>query len=345
MRAFGVLHILLLIGAASVCIGGLNMGAMSQTAPPTAQPTPPSPPPSSTPAPTPPPEYGASVPSDKRVTGGLNPTFPISRVPVEERVSRRLIYLQQFVAPMYRKPTDKELSFLEPAADVRAKFQDVLRTPRTGILRLIPDLGCAVSDRVVNAAEECLKYSLPGAGNSYSFRIGNYRIKQLSDLSFNGKSFRIDGQFMHGIMVDLGRVSIADVTLLTPGLKLLTDFTPSTTFMDIVESDRSFGLGVEKDGYRYAKSADVRLGDTYVLRNIAFRGKMIRAVNGISYNELDYDKRKDVTVAFTVAAIDPDGGVTIVWKMLDERESPKLKLPKKDDKDNDSDKDDEAEGN
>jgi hypothetical protein len=49
-----------------------------------------------------------------------------------------------------------------------------------------------------------------------------------------------------------------------------------------------------------------------------------RAVRGISYNELDFDKRRDVIVAFRVVRMDPDGSISILWKQLADGESPKL---------------------
>lgn len=66
---------------------------------------------------------------------------------------------------------------------------------------------------------------------------------------------------------------------------------------------------------------------TYALRAVAYRGKVIRSMAGIRYNELEYDRRRDVIVAFRVVDMDSEG-VTIVWRKLADIESPKIKMPK-----------------
>ncbi len=86
--------------------------------------------------------------------------------------------------------------------------------------------------------------------------------------------------------------------------------------------------GYEKDKFTYASILDVTPDTTYVMRSIAYRGVSARNVNGIVFNELDFDKRKDVVIAFRVVQVNEGKDVTIIWKELDDNKAPKLEAPK-----------------
>lgn len=193
----------------------------------------------------------------------------------------------------------------------------------------MPDAGCAPNDLVVNAKEECLKYSMPGAGNSFSFRSESHRIRHLADLTLFGDKLRITGVFMHGMMAEIGDVPIETITLSAPGMRFLSAFAPSTNADSVVAMDNKLAAGIVDDGFRYAKELAVLENSTYVMRSVAYRGKLVRSARGIPYNELDYDKREDIIVAFRVVERGDDGSVTIVWKQLTDLESPRIKLPKR----------------
>ena len=68
------------------------------------------------------------------------------------------------------------------------------------------------------------------------------------------------------------------------------------------------------------------------MRSIAYKGSYYRAIDGFLYDELDFDKRKDVTVAFRIIRRDEES-VTIIWKQLAEKDSPKVKRKDKEDSD------------
>jgi hypothetical protein len=237
--------------------------------------------------------------------------------------------LQRFVAPIYRKPTSKELAVVGPSTTVLQKYSAFLSQPNTGVFKLLPDAGCASNERVISAKEDCIKYSMPGAANSFSFRTESYRIRHLADLTLDGGDLRIPGIFMHAMMTNIGDVPIEDISLASPGLQGLTSFVPSTKAEDVVEIDAQYSKGVENSGFLYLKQTAAEINSTYAFRVVAYRGKVVRSANGVPYNELDFDKRKDVIVTFRVVQKgEEDGSVTIVWKQLAEAEAPKIKFPK-----------------
>lgn len=285
--------------------------------------------PQSTPAPTPQPQItpqpirmGQQAVDTRRLQ-----SFSLNPLSESDRLASKIVQLQRLVAPLYRKPTSKELLEVAPSGEMLAKYADLLRQPNTGIFKLVPDTGCAPNMRVVSAREDCLRYSMPGAANSYSFRTENYRIKHLADITFDGDELTVTGLFMHGLVTKLGDLPVESVGLSTNGLKFIVDFKPSNSADDVRLIDDSFAKGIEVKGFRYAKASPAEENMTYAYRGVAYRGKLVRSADGVMYNELDYDKREDVIVAFRIVEKAMDGSITIVWKQLAEYESPRIKMP------------------
>ena len=127
-------------------------------------------------------------------------------------------------------------------------------------------------------------------------------------------------------MADIGDVAIEDVTLDTRGIKYLLEFEPVADSEHFTRTEDMIIKGIERDGFLYRKGHLVKENSTYVLRSIAYRGKYMRSVDGVPYDELEFDKRRDVIVAFQVVEKDAAGNVTIVWKRLRDVEAPKLKI-------------------
>jgi hypothetical protein len=246
----------------------------------------------------------------------------------DSRVERKLRYLQKAVEPLYRKPTDKELKAVEPRRELFERYAEFLRQPNTGLTKLIDDQGCADSTRVVVATDACLQYTMPGGGSSFSFRTENYRIARLSDIMFTSNSFQASGVLLHGIFVNLGDAPLESVNLQTTGMKYLVEFQPEPDYNKGRQIDRQLTSGIRRDGFLYRRGLYMVDGATFALRSIAYGGKYFRAVDRVTYNEFDYDKRRDVIVTFRVVEKDDAGNVTILWKVLREKDSPDIKREK-----------------
>lgn len=246
-----------------------------------------------------------------------------------QAIALRQLLVQKYAQPLYRKPTNSELEILAPDADVVSKYKEFLGKKNKGIFKLVADAGCSGNSKVVVATEECLKYTMPGSGNSYSFRIGNYRIRHLSDLMLANGHFQIPGILMHGMMTKLGNFPIESVSLQTNGLEFLKEFKPSDDFESAMAIEKIAMMGLERDGFTYSRSLLVEENATYAIRVVAYDGTVMRAVPGASYNEMDFDRRRDITVVFRVVKKDPDGSATVVWTELSDVDAPKLKLPEK----------------
>lgn len=244
---------------------------------------------------------------------------------IDRQIEWKLTFLKKNIEPLYRKPTEKELKAIEPSRELFTKYAEFLRQPNTGLTKLIDDKGCAKNTKVVVATDNCLQYSMPGAGSSFSFRAENYRIARLADLTFTDKSFQASGVLLHGIFVNLGGVPIESVDLQTRGMKYLTEFQPEPDYNKGRAIDQQLMRGIRRDGFLYRRGFYMVENATFALRSIAYGGKYFRAIQGITYNEFDYDKRRDVIVTFRVVEKDAAGNVTILWKVLQEKDSPRVK--------------------
>jgi hypothetical protein len=211
---------------------------------------------------------------------------------------RRMLVLRKAVEPLYRKPSAKELKAIAPSAELRNKYAEFLRQPNTGLTKLINDRGCSENTKVVVVSDECLQYTMPGSGSSFSFRTQNYRIPRLADITFTNNSFQATGAILHGIFVKLGDVPLESVTLETESMKYLVDFQPETDYEKARQIDLELSEGVEQNGFLYRRGFYAVENTTYALRSIAYGGKFYRAVQGVTYNEFDFDRRKDVIVIF-----------------------------------------------
>lgn len=247
-----------------------------------------------------------------------------SEVPAQ-RLESKLSALNRLTHPLYRKATKEELRKIAPNPHLFQKYAAFLRQDETGLTRLLPDAGCAESTRVVVATKECLAYTMPGAGYAYSFREDNYRIPRLADIIFTENSFQASGVLLHGIFVKLGDVPLETVGLQTAGMKYLVDFQPEPNYDRAKLISEKLSEGVETDGFFYRRGLNAEDDTVYALRSIAYRGRYLRAIRGITYNEFAYDKRRDIIVAFRIVERGADDSVTILWKILSEKKSPKIK--------------------
>lgn len=322
----------------------LCVASFAQKAPPATAPAPnPQPPPK--PA-SPPPQQTQQMPSSPMLGNRsrldslmLNSGFHDPNEPPtlsdSEMVSLRLTMLHKYAAPLYRKPTKEELEPVTPSPGLLEKYRESLQRPDTGLFKLVPDSGCAENSKVVTASEVCMKYTFPGAGNSYSFRVKNYRIRQLADVTFSDANLVITGALTHGIFVNLGDVPLSEVSLQTASLKYLIDFQTSTGFKEANTVNESLAKGVKQNGFLYARSLPAIENNTYALRSIAYRGRVMTSIKGIPYNELDFDRRRDIVVVFRIVQKDADGSISILWSQLSDKEAPKIKPERGDDKDKD----------
>lgn len=266
--------------------------------------------------------------SNSTVIRDSNSTFDQLRALEIERKKEELPVnnpLNELKRIIYRKPNKVETQILSPSLSLLKKYAVFLRQPDVGMVKLNGDTSCIENSEILVAKETCLSYAFPGAGTAYSFRTESYRLPRLADLILSNGALKIDGVMQHGIMVSLGNIPLQDVTLQTKGLKYLLDFKPVETVESLLKIDSELSKGIKADGFLYRLGFYAHNQTTFALRSIAYKGKYMRSVEGILYNELDFDKRKDILVAFQVVETDTNSNITILWKILSQGTAPSLK--------------------
>lgn len=229
------------------------------------------------------------------------------------------------IRPLYRKPTPAELTLMDPGDSLRRDLEEFLTEKYTGIVKMVADKGCEAKFNVNVASPHCEKYGLPGAGAAFSFRKASHWLRRLSDLGFDGERFiTTPGELIHGILVNIGDVPISRV-------KATTEYATLAGFEPVADEDLADAFsGLLKKGIRdgerlYSSSLPVKKNTTFLLRSIAYRAEYFRTVEGVEYDEMEFDTRKDVIVAFRVVGFEPDESVIFAWKEFERKDSPRLK--------------------
>jgi hypothetical protein len=229
---------------------------------------------------------------------------------------------------IYRRPSNDETEILAVSEPLLNKYAAFLRGPNTGIVKLNAESSCISETDVIVASEKCLEFKMPGAGTAYSFRNLSYRIPRLADVILVDGTFMTGGVFQQVIMTEIGDVPFESVTLGSPAMKYLVELKPVRDNVEFMRFNDELINGIQANGILYSKIRAVKENTVYVLRSIAYRGQFLRSIDGVQYDELDFDKRRDIIVALRVADIDDAGNVTIAWKRLKDSEAPRLKILK-----------------
>ena len=236
--------------------------------------------------------------------------------------------------PLTKEEKEKIKKITSPSEEDLAKYKNFLKQPETGIFRLLPDYDCE-SKHLVRLDGNCANFV--SNAWAYSFRWKYYSDITWHDLSFKNNALVSDGFFSQGLMVSLGDVPIENLSPTGGGVKYLFDFKPETEFAAVRKQHEQIKKGFDDGDYFYSNKLEVTENTTYAVRVIAYkykdkaqRGFLRRGEKSFTY--LEFDKRKDMIVAFRIIRKNDDksddGGLTIVWKELQEIKPPTIVFQK-----------------
>ncbi len=253
-------------------------------------------------------------------------------------LSRAMSIRPELSTPRNKRLTSEERRRVKIATkvskEVKNQYRNFLKQSNTGIFRLFPDFGCETKN-VIRVDGDCKDF-IPGRW-AYSFRLKSYSNKTFHDISFKKDKFIVKSLLTQGILVDLGDSSIDDISLDQKSLEYLVNFVPANDRKKASEQYKELSVGVEKNGFKYSNNLTVKEDTTYALRLIAYKYKDEYSTRlwqkniGKATDEerkffgIQYDKRNDSIFLFRIVKkSDDDAGITIIWKRLSKKKSPKL---------------------
>lgn len=220
------------------------------------------------------------------------------------------------------KETLKEIGLYAADAD---KYGDFLKKNRLKALMLAPNGNCDENAKSIDVKDPCIKYPVPGLGGAYSFRIGEYREKFLSDLVFTGENFAVAGYMTQGIITKLGQIPLTEADLKKKDLDFIQNLNPKMKSDEAKNLYDKLLIGIEVKGRTYTNRIKVEEGNTYVLRSIAYNAPISPETGQKTFYQFHFDPREDIIIAFQVFKKYSDGNILVFWKEWKRKAAPNLK--------------------
>ena len=194
-----------------------------------------------------------------------------------------------------------EKVFLAPTEEDRNAYAEFLRTPDTGIFRLLPRE--TYDD---NANRDRQRIVTRGGGAYYSFTRLTHEYGYGSDIELSqGQLTTGFAGLDYGLLTNIGDVPLENVSLETPAANVFAAYNPPSEEPKIRLEQRRFQMGADVQGISANRTVPMKLNSTYVVRSLNYR-------------------ESDVLVAFRVVRIDSDKSAIILWKLLKKFPAPQV---------------------
>lgn len=248
-----------------------------------------------------------------------NTVFDAKTTPPDEA---NVINGERKAFPFKQKLTKEQKKYLSPEQTDLARYSSFLAQPKTGLFKLFPDAGCERNANLLRADKECLSW-IPNSA-FYSFREREHTTEYLADIRLEKDFLISDGVLAHGILVALGKIPLENVTLDNAGMNFLVNYQPEQVDIGAYKQFVQITKGVRSGDFLYKNTLRADADTTYALRVIAYRGRFLQTFRGFRFNMLDGDERSDLTLAFRIIRKSEDGSISLLWKELQRKNSPKL---------------------
>lgn len=212
------------------------------------------------------------------------------------------------LAQFYGKLSKEQKKRITPSNENLIRYREFLKISKTGAVKILPNPKCNL--RIVSADDlKCAQaLPIPGMGSWYSFIKESHSASFRPDISLVNKRMFVG--FVgnpSGLIVDLGDVEINSVNLNTAEVCLLNDFSPTKYYSEISKQRERFARGFERQGKFYKPDVLAKLNTVYAMRSTVYY--KLRHFRFVYYFD-------DITLAFRIVDIDPEGAITLIWKEL-----------------------------
>lgn len=203
-------------------------------------------------------------------------------------------------APPYVSPsklTDEQKSLLKASPQDEASFAKFLSHSNTGIIRLLPR----------EKYDHTVQMPLKGGGAYYSFSKLSHEASPWSDIKFQEGRLHVGvNELTLGVITMLKDAPLENLDLDNPAVKFISQLALPANYADYQDHVLKHRSGFQADGNTYHSVLPAQLNVTYLLRSTIYN-------------------RADSVIAFRLLRRDSDGGVTLLWKLLNKLPVKKLK--------------------
>lgn len=224
------------------------------------------------------------------------------------------------------KPSKEDRQRVSIPDDVAATYEKFLKQDNTGIVRLHDAGFCSEQRSVINVKDNCPDGYREKAV-AYSFRNKDYQWRHFSDVFLQDAKLYIKGFLVFGVLGSLGEPSLNDLNLSSDGVKQLYELNPATKLEEYENHSKIIAKGVQVKNHIFSSHTQLKSGQTYVLRAVAFDGafksRRSKSAKPLFWEE---DNRDDVIVVFQAVRENDDRSWIILWKELSRKNAPKLDL-------------------
>ena len=244
----------------------------------------------------------------------------------QEAVFANMNEMFRFRQNISTTPPDKKIpkyfkSIVVSNADVN-KYHDFLRGSKSGIVRL-QDFSNCKRDR-----EKCVE-GLSGNAGSYSFRDNIYIEKSFADILFDNAYFHIEALNTLGFLIDLGDTPLENLSLKTDGIREMVEFQPSNQLAEVEKHIAIAKNGFQVGNFLYKTALPFKENSTYALRTIVYR---VIDKSSVTQKKADNKKaeprRRDEIIIFRCIRKHDDGSISLLWKQLQDNDSPTIEINK-----------------
>ena len=233
-------------------------------------------------------------------------------------------------APLDNATIERIKQFRQVDPQVAASYSAFLKSQNTGITRFFINNGCQAAG-VINASDSC--HGFIPQSYVFSFRTKSYANEPYGDITLYSSGIFAGGFFAQSAIISLGDKAIESIELGDPAIKLLSDIPREKDFDTAKETAVRLKKGYASSGVTVSTVAKPAANTTYAVRVIAYKsGTFVRPLSATSttmekwFLSLDNDTRGDILAVFRIVDIKPDGALTVLWKVLERKDAPKLKF-------------------
>lgn len=195
------------------------------------------------------------------------------------------------------KLTDEQKNLLKASPQDEASHAGFLGQPNTGLIRLLPR----------EKYDHTVQMPLRGGGAYYSFTKLSHEASPWSDIKFQDGQLRAGvNELTLGLLTTLGDVPLEQIDLNNTAVKFISQVALPANYAEYQGHVVKHRSGFEAGGNTYRSAVPAELNATYILRSIIYN-------------------RADSVIAFRLIRKDSDGGVTLLWKILNKLPVKKLK--------------------